>query len=94
MREIRSTEVNKLKNPSIIDVRETDEVLTGKIPGSINIPLSILEYNMQDLDKSIEYIIVCHSGARSSLATRFLSSHGYNVINMAGGMLDWKGKVV
>ncbi|OIJ19272.1 rhodanese [Anaerobacillus alkalidiazotrophicus] len=94
MREIRSTEVGKLKNPIIIDVREDDEVRTGKIPGSINIPLSILEFKMYDLDKAKEYIIVCHSGARSILATRFLLNHGYNVINMVGGMLDWKGIVV
>ena len=48
---------------------------------------------MHELDKSKEYIMVCRSGARSSRATQFLESYGFKVINMAGGMLAWEGKV-
>ena len=85
--------VDNENNLNVLDVREVDEVATGKIPGAVNIPLGLLEYRMNELDKSKEYIMVCRSGGRSGRASQFLESHGYNVINMAGGMLDWEGKV-
>ena len=86
---------NKLtqgKTVNIIDVRETDEVAAGKIPGAVNIPLGLVEFRMNELDKSKEYVMVCRSGGRSGRASQFLESQGYKVINMAGGMLDWEGK--
>lgn len=85
--------VNEGKSLNILDVREVDEVSAGKIPGAVNIPLGLLEFRMHELDKSKEYIMVCRSGGRSGQASQFLDSHGYKVINMAGGMLDWEGNV-
>lgn len=79
------------KEASVIDVRETEEVKAGKIPGSINIPLGLVEFRLQDIDKSKEHVMVCRSGNRSGQATRFLESQGFNVINMDGGMLEWEG---
>ncbi|MFD1032447.1 rhodanese-like domain-containing protein [Metaplanococcus flavidus] len=80
------------KDVSIIDVRETDEVMAGKIPGAVNIPLGLIEFRLPDIDKSKEHIMVCRSGSRSGMATNILESRGYNVINMDGGMLDWDGQ--
>lgn len=77
---------------NIIDVRETEEVAEGKIPGAVNIPLGLIEYRKQELDKSKEYVLVCRSGGRSSQAAEYLEHQGYRVINMAGGMLAWEGK--
>lgn len=79
------------KDVSIIDVRETQEVAAGKIPGAVNIPLGLLEFRLQDIDKSKEHIMVCQSGNRSGMATSLLENRGYNVINMDGGMMDWDG---
>ncbi|WP_342527374.1 rhodanese-like domain-containing protein [Chryseomicrobium sp. FSL W7-1435] len=79
------------KDVSIIDVRETEEVKAGKIPGAVNIPLGLIEFRMHDIDKSQEHIMVCRSGSRSGMATNILGNHGYNVINMDGGMMDWDG---
>lgn len=78
---------------NIIDVRETDEVKVGKIPTAINIPLGLIEFRMHELDKSKEYIMVCHSSGRSSNATRFLENQGFKVVNMSGGMLAWEGEM-
>jgi rhodanese-related sulfurtransferase len=78
---------------NIIDVRETNEVAMGKIPTAINIPLGLIEFRKQDLDKNTEYIIVCQSGGRSSQATRYLDSYGFIVTNMDGGMMSWEGEV-
>ncbi|SFA54191.1 Rhodanese-related sulfurtransferase [Parageobacillus thermantarcticus] len=97
MKQLTAKEVEKLlqegKQLNIIDVREVDEVAAGKIPGAINIPLGLLEFRMNELDKNKEYILVCRSGGRSARAAQLLESHGYNVINMTGGMLDWEGPV-
>lgn len=80
------------KGLSVIDVRETEEVRTGKIPGAVHIPLGLLEFRLQDIDKSKEHILVCRSGSRSSMAGKMLENRGYRVINMDGGMLEWKGE--
>ncbi|MFB5197636.1 rhodanese-like domain-containing protein [Neobacillus sp. KR4-4] len=87
------TLLNKGKKLNIIDVREVDEVVAGKIPGAVNIPLGLVEFRMHELDKSKEYIMVCRSGGRSGRAAQFLESYGFKVINMDGGMLTWEGKV-
>ncbi|TFB21082.1 rhodanese-like domain-containing protein [Filobacillus milosensis] len=81
------------ENLNLIDVREVDEVEAGKIPGAVNIPLGLIEFRENELDKNKEYIMVCRSGGRSGQATLFLESKGYDVTNMDGGMLSWEGSV-
>lgn len=97
METMTAKEVEKILNNgeklNIIDVREVDEVSSGKIPTATNIPLGLLEFRMHELDKSKEYLVVCRSGGRSANGCRLLEQHGYKVINMNGGMLDWEGKV-
>ena len=97
MKTIMANEVNQRLSAgeklNIIDVREAAEVQNGKIPTSINIPLGLLEFRMNELDKKNDYIVVCQSGGRSSQAVKFLAYQGYNVTNMNGGMLAWEGKV-
>jgi rhodanese-related sulfurtransferase len=98
MKQLTAKEVENLlkenKALNLVDVREVDEVQAGKIPGVIHIPLGLLEFRLNELDKSKEYIMVCRSGGRSGRASQFLESHGYKVINMTGGMLDWEGDIV
>ncbi|GAE95300.1 rhodanese-like domain protein [Gracilibacillus boraciitolerans JCM 21714] len=97
MKEITTKELQNLIESSndlnIIDVREVDEVANGKIKGVINIPLGLLEFRKQELNKSKEYIMVCRSGGRSGQATKYLESQGFNVTNMTGGMLAWEGEI-
>lgn len=78
---------------NIIDVREADEVAEGKIPEAVHIPLGLVEFRMNELDKNKEYFVVCHAGGRSARAVQFLDSQGYNVTNIAGGMLAWEGEL-
>ncbi|MCM3587403.1 rhodanese-like domain-containing protein [Mesobacillus maritimus] len=95
MKKMTAKEVENLlkenKELNIVDVREVDEVATGKIPGAIHIPLGLIEFRMHELDKSKEYIMVCRSGGRSGRASEFLEYNGYKVINMTGGMMSWEG---
>ncbi|UOQ48213.1 rhodanese-like domain-containing protein [Gracilibacillus caseinilyticus] len=95
MREFTTTQVENLlgEGLNLIDVREAREIAQGTIPGAINIPLGLLEFRMHELDKTKEYIMVCRSGGRSAQALKFLESHGFNVINMTGGMLAWEGPI-
>lgn len=81
------------KTIHLIDVREVDEVKEGKIPGAMHIPLGLLEFRMHELNKDIEYTMVCRSGGRSGQATQLLAGHGFKVVNMAGGMLAWQGPI-
>ena len=97
MKEISAKEVQKVlgqgQSLNLIDVREVDEVEAGRIPGTLHIPLGLLEFRMNELNKNEPYIIVCRSGARSGRATQFLENQGFDVTNMVGGMLAWEGEV-
>jgi len=78
---------------NMIDVREADEVATGIIPGAEHIPLGLVEFKYQELDKSKEYVMICRSGGRSGKACQFLEEQGYHVTNLSGGMLEWQGEI-
>ncbi|MEI2400960.1 rhodanese-like domain-containing protein, partial [Paenibacillus phytohabitans] len=86
MKQMTAKEVEQFltegKTLNIIDVREVDEVATGKIPGAVNIPLGLVEFRMHELDKTKEYVMVCRSGGRSGRASQFLENQGFKVINM------------
>ncbi|QHE51942.1 rhodanese-like domain-containing protein [Pontibacillus sp. HMF3514] len=90
--EVRKKLEEEGKDLNLVDVREDEEVAEGKIPGAKHIPLGSIEDRKDELDQDKEYIMVCRSGGRSGKATQFLEEHGYNVINMEGGMLSWEGK--
>ena len=58
----------------------------------INIPNSVLESRLDELDKSKTIIVYCRSGGRSSVAKNTLAQHDFVVYNMLGGINAWKGK--
>ncbi|GIO28702.1 rhodanese-like domain-containing protein [Ornithinibacillus bavariensis] len=93
MKEITPDELAiKMRNGEklhIIDVREDEEVATGKIPGARHIRLGDLEDRLDELDKNEHYYMVCRSGGRSSMACEILLEKGFSVTNMVGGMLSW-----
>ncbi len=97
MKEITAKELEKKvrggEKVNIIDVREDKEVAKGKIPGAQHIPLGQVQDRLDEIDKEQHHYIVCRSGGRSGKACGFLSKQGYDVTNMAGGMLDWSGEI-
>lgn len=97
MKQISTTELaEKIKQGekvNIIDVREDDEVATGKIRGARHIRLGDIESRLQELDKNEHYYIACRSGGRSSMACGILTENGFDVTNMTGGMLAWEDEV-
>lgn len=82
-----------LENPDILllDVRTVQEIKSdGKIRNSTLIPLQVLNTQLNKLDRSKEIIVYCHTGNRSSVATKLLRSKGFDAINMKGGIQAWK----
>ncbi|MEF9951601.1 MAG: rhodanese-like domain-containing protein [Clostridium sp.] len=79
---------------SLIDIREPEEYTKGHLPTAKNIPMKeLVEFADDYLDKSKEYHIVCQAGGRSARMCRFLSSNGFNVVDVAGGTMGYKGNV-
>ena len=80
-------------NYQFIDVRTDSEYDSGHIPNSIHIPLHEIQDRMSEIDslKNKNIIAYCRSGARSSKATKILVEAGFDVLNLSGGVLSWKG---
>lgn len=86
--------LEKEEDVEVIDVREDEEVAQGMIGNARHIPLGELPDELESLDKKKEYVMVCRSGGRSMKAAQLMDEQGFNVSNMAGGMLKWDGEVI
>ena len=80
----------------IIDVREADELSSGKIEGSTHMPLGLTirkakKGGIEDLkDKKI--CTYCGSGYRGNIAADELNKAGFNAITLEGGFPSWNQK--
>lgn len=79
------------KKAILVDVREKDEVAAGMLKGALWIPLSGLQSGdaqtlktLDSIQKEVEIIAYCRSGARSSRAGALLIEKGYRVKNLGG----------
>lgn len=77
----------------LIDVREADEVESGRIPGAVHVPRGWLELRVEALAApEQELVVYCASGVRSALAAHTLTKMGYpRVRTLEGGVDAWKG---
>ncbi len=73
----------------LVDVRQPVELRTGRIRGSVSIPLGQLRGRLGELERDRQVAFLCHSGARSSRATSLAIKAGYNAVNVRGGMMAW-----
>jgi sulfur-carrier protein adenylyltransferase/sulfurtransferase len=96
--EVDPAEVNELlhEGVTVVDVRETDEVVAGKLPGAKHIPRGFLESRIETTvpDRSQRVILYCASGNRSALAANtMIRDLGYeHVESMTGGYTLWKDR--
>lgn len=77
----------------VLDVRTAKEFATGHIPGAKNIDFYAddFEKQLQALDKSKTYYVICRSGGRSSAASEKMGALKFpQILNVEGGMLVWK----
>ncbi|OAJ34583.1 HesA/MoeB/ThiF family protein [Piscirickettsia salmonis] len=84
---------NKLNQGAVLlDVREPWERALLEIPGhTVHMPLGQLE--MSKLDANQHYIVYCKVGARSAYAVKLLSQAGFDVENLAGGIMAWQSQI-
>ncbi|MDE6298176.1 MAG: rhodanese-like domain-containing protein [Muribaculaceae bacterium] len=81
------------KDVQLLDVRTPEEYDAGHIAGAVNIDIfddGFLNEALERLDKSKPVAVYCRSGKRSADAANLLSSEGFKVTNLLGGILAWE----
>jgi rhodanese-related sulfurtransferase len=86
----------------VIDVREPEEFAAGHLPGAVNIPRGVLEFQVDGhpalnfrIDPHLSHrrqpvILYCRTGGRSALAAEALKRLGFDrPLSLAGGYLHW-----
>lgn len=104
IREITAIDLLELQRAGspVVDIREPDEFADGHIPGAVNIPRGLLEFEV-DGHPAVNYqtaealshrerpvVLYCLSGGRSALAAEALKRLGFaSPVSLAGGILHW-----
>jgi len=96
--EVDPSEVAQLigEGVTVIDVRESEELASGKLPGAIHVPRGYLEQRIDGVvaNHTQRIILYCAAGNRSVLAANTLQRDlGYeHVESMIGGITLWKDR--
>ena len=104
IREIQPSQLLELQRHGcpVVDVREPEEFAEGHIPGAVNIPRGLLEFEV-DGHPAVNYetaealshrkrpvVLYCLSGGRSALAADALLRLGFvNPMSLDHGILGW-----
>lgn len=79
----------------VLDVRTDAEVIgpMKMIDHAVHIPIDQLESRIGELDKykNKKIAVICRSGKRSAKGTKILQQHGFDAVNVEGGMLAYTG---
>ena len=73
----------------LLDVRGPDETAQGIIDGAKRLPLHLVPLHLDKLPKGETLYIYCRSGNRSGQACAYLDQHGFDTVNVAGGIMQW-----
>ena len=97
-KQISALDLNSLLNNAesftLLDVREKFEQEICLIPGSQCIPLGEIALRIDEIDRAVPTIVICHHGMRSQSAIEYLNSQGFtNLINLEGGIHSWAVEV-
>jgi len=83
--------------PVLLDVREAWEVQTACArPDAlyfVHMPMQTVPARLSELDRNRPIACLCHHGGRSMQVAQFLASHGFEVVNVAGGIHAWSAQV-
>jgi len=76
----------------LVDVREPEEYAHRRIPGSVNLPLSVIDTAPSVYpDRDAHLYLYCYSGARSGQAAAALRKLGYTHASDIGGIKGYTG---
>lgn len=78
----------------LIDVREPDEYRQGHLPGAINLPRGLLEFQLSSQStlepRGLRVVLYCKTSGRAALAACAMQDMGYlDVRSIAGGFDAW-----
>lgn len=82
----------KSDGAQIVDVRTAEEFRAGHIEGAVNIDVQSSDFQERmekELSKDKTVYVYCRSGRRSLTAADILADHGYKVVNLKGGIIEW-----
>ena len=84
--------VSENQQVKLLDVRSALEYGDTHIKDSINIPIDMLKYKIEDLSKPGQaYIVLCRTGNRSPMAADMLLQSGVHSVKvMEGGLMRWQ----
>ncbi|MEQ1702514.1 MAG: rhodanese-like domain-containing protein [Ilumatobacteraceae bacterium] len=76
---------------TIIDVRTPEEFAAGHLEGAINVDIESGQFSarIEGLDHTATYMVYCHSGRRSAIATDTMVTAGFTEVYDVGGIADW-----
>lgn len=78
----------------LVDVREPWMYGESRILGSVNIPYEEIGSRLGELPEQGIIVFYCDRGAKSMVICRDLWRQGYEAADLAGGMLNYRGKYV
>ena len=85
------------QRPVLLDVRESWEVQTASAQPEgmdlLHIPMQAIPARLHELDTTRPIACLCHHGSRSMQVASFLMQHGFEVVNVAGGIHAWSAQV-
>jgi rhodanese-related sulfurtransferase len=83
--------------PVVLDVREPWELQTASAKPEaldlLHMPMQSIPARLDELDKTRPIACLCHHGGRSMQVASFLMQHGFEVVNVAGGIHAWSAQV-
>lgn len=85
------------QRPVLLDVREGWELQTASTKPEgldlVHMPMQTIPARLHELDKTRPIACLCHHGGRSMQVAAFLQQHGFQVVNVAGGIHAWSAQV-
>jgi len=78
---------------TVIDVREDHEIEICSEKQFIHIKMNEIPNKTKELNKSLKYAIICHSGIRSNMVCEYMENQGFIVMNVSGGVDEWAIKI-
>jgi rhodanese-related sulfurtransferase len=74
----------------LVDVRESYELIAGRLAGSRHVELGRLAAEAESIDRDRPVIFYCHSGVRSLMAAQAFREAGFDAWSMKGGVERWE----
>ena len=80
------------KDMLLVDMRDRQSYEKGHICGAVHIPGEELMSRLEELPRNRLIVLYCYHGPNSMRAARQLAQLGYEVADVYGGILAYRGK--